>query len=104
MNNNKKVKPELRPFSQKKMLEAFAFMEKALQIFLDMDPNSQRFSNVMHASHEAFSPFHVILEEMKNAVQGTLDHCLIKKRIEQRQQQPESAVDTDDPQTATSVI
>ena len=39
------VKPEPCHFSLKKMQEAFAFIEKGLQIFEDMEPNGQHFSN-----------------------------------------------------------
>ena len=57
----------------------------------------------MHACLEAFSPYHVFLEEKKkNAVQRTLNQFLIKKGIEQ--QQPESAGDADDPQSPTSAM
>ena len=43
--------------------------KKGLQIFEDMDPNDQCFSKVMHACHETFALYHVILDEEKNTVQ-----------------------------------
>ncbi|XP_014789558.1 tigger transposable element-derived protein 1-like [Octopus bimaculoides] len=87
------VEPEPRHFTIKKMQHAFAYIEKGLSMFGDLGPNSQRFSKIMEACHEAFDPYSVIFEE-KKTVQGNLN--LSFKRIEQ-QEQPESAVDVDDP-------
>ena len=68
-----------------------------------MNPNGQHFSKIMHACHEAFALYHLILEKKKNnTVQETLDQFLIKKHIEQ--QQPESAADADDPQPCMAAI
>ena len=56
----------------------------------------------IHACHKAFASYHVILEEKKNTVQGTLDQILTKQHI--KQQQPESAVDADNSQPSTSMM
>ncbi|XP_036364351.1 tigger transposable element-derived protein 1-like [Octopus sinensis] len=98
----KEVEPEPRHFTIKKMQQAFAYIEKGLSMFDDMDPNAQRFSKIMGACHEALAPYNVILEEKKKkTVQGTLNQ--FSKRVEQ-QEHPESAVDAGDPQPSTSTM
>ncbi|XP_014786766.1 tigger transposable element-derived protein 1-like [Octopus bimaculoides] len=99
VQQNKEVEPEPRQFTIKKMQQAFAYIEKGLSMFEDMDPNAQRFSKIVGACHEAFTPYNVILEE-KKTVQGTLNRFF--KRIER--EQPESAVDVDDPQPSPSAM
>ena len=49
------------------------------------------------------TPYRVIFEDKKNTFQENLDQFLIKKLIE-RQRQPESAVDTDDPVIYVCVV
>ena len=88
--------------SLKKMQEAFAFIEKGLQIYEDMDLNGQYPSKVMPACHKAFAPYVILKKKNNNRVQGSLDQFLIKKRI--KPQQPDSAVNADNPQPSTSVM
>ncbi|XP_052823133.1 tigger transposable element-derived protein 1 isoform X2 [Octopus bimaculoides] len=94
------VKHEPCHFTIKKMQQAFAYIKKNLSMFEDMDSNAQRFSKIMGACHKVFAPYNVILEKEKMTVSRTLNQFF--KRIEQ--EQPESAVDVDDPQPSTSTM
>lgn len=78
------------------MRQAFAYIGRGRSLFEDLDPNAQRISKFMGASHEIFEPYNIISEEKKKDSAKNTQPVVLSASNKNNNSQ--STVDVDDPQ------
>ena len=70
----------VKKFETKLMADGFNFMEKALSIFENQDPNVERFSKVATSVRDSFQCYRIIYDERKKkTVQTSLNQFFTKR-------------------------